>query len=104
MWGRYSSFPQVKIVPENDARPTRINRDIWKVLADTMKAFGPNWVAYDGKALSYSPVLLDFGGQQQKAFTVALPEDDGGPAKKGNEFTVKVGSPLLLFPFVPTSC
>lgn len=71
-----------------------------------MKAFGTAWVCYDGKALSYSPVKLDFGGELQKEFKVDLPEGDGGPAQKGNKFTVRVSrerGPASNFPLTPLS-
>ncbi|GAA5827678.1 hypothetical protein JCM3770_006158, partial [Rhodotorula araucariae] len=77
----------VKIAPDDAQRPVRLNRRIWHHLSTVINPFGRVAVAYDGRAMAYSPSRLpDDSGK----WTVDLPEEDGS-SRRGNSFTVTLG-------------
>ncbi|GAA5876643.1 hypothetical protein JCM16303_003610 [Sporobolomyces ruberrimus] len=59
----------VKIGPENERRPARLNRAIWRHLVESANPFNSVAVAYDGQALAFSP---DGKVSRSNHFTVTL--------------------------------
>ncbi|GJN91402.1 hypothetical protein Rhopal_004423-T1 [Rhodotorula paludigena] len=77
----------VKISPTDADRPKRLNRRIWQYFASSQAPFGRVAVAYDGKAMAYSPVRLP---ADEGSWSFDLPEEDGSAARRGNHFTVQL--------------
>ncbi|BGP17240.1 hypothetical protein JCM10213v2_005258 [Rhodosporidiobolus nylandii] len=76
----------VKIGPTDEKRPARLNRAIWAELVRSQNPFGQAAVAYDGRAMAYSPTRLP---ADQGQWTVNLPEADGS-VSRGNRFTLRI--------------
>ncbi|BGP49224.1 hypothetical protein JCM10450v2_005107 [Rhodotorula kratochvilovae] len=76
----------VKLLPEDAQRPVRLNRRIWQCLVTANSPFGRVAVAYDGRAMAYSPRRLP---ADQGQWSINLPEADGS-TRRGNNFTIKI--------------
>ncbi|GAA5861267.1 hypothetical protein JCM1840_003135 [Sporobolomyces johnsonii] len=77
----------VKIGPSDEKRPARLNRQVWRHLVATTNPFRGVAVAYDGKAMAYSPARLP---GDQGTWEINLPEADGTTSKRGNRFSVTI--------------
>ncbi|GAA6005920.1 hypothetical protein JCM10207_007275 [Rhodosporidiobolus poonsookiae] len=73
----------VKIGPSDERRPARLNRQIWRYLVATQDPFQGAAVAYDGRAMAFSPRSLPPQGRWE----INLPESDG-TTSQANRFTV----------------
>ncbi|GAA5890678.1 hypothetical protein JCM6882_000622 [Rhodosporidiobolus microsporus] len=76
----------VEIGPTDEKRPARLNRAIWAHFVETQNPFGGVAVAYDSRAMAYSPRRLP---ADEGSFSINLPEADGS-VSRGNHFTIKI--------------
>ncbi|KAK4057062.1 hypothetical protein OIO90_001962 [Microbotryomycetes sp. JL221] len=76
----------VKITPDNPPTPPRLNRQIWTHLDKTMNVFGGVAVAYDGRAMAFSPKKLP---AEEGKWEIELPEGEGSRART-RQFTVTI--------------
>ncbi|KAL8292907.1 hypothetical protein RQP46_000601 [Phenoliferia psychrophenolica] len=79
----------VKILPDKPTTPPRLNRQIWAHLDENMNVFDGVPVAYDGRAMAYSPTKLP---ADEGTWEILLPEDDGGTSTTGKArmFTITI--------------
>ncbi|GAA5856915.1 hypothetical protein JCM8547_008462 [Rhodosporidiobolus lusitaniae] len=90
---------EVKIVVTNKKRddtatPPRLNREIWKYLAEEMQIFGDTAVCFDERSMAYSPRKLPAG---EGSWSVVHPEEDGATTSKRDfAITIKFTRPIDL--------
>ncbi|SCV71313.1 BQ2448_2901 [Microbotryum intermedium] len=92
---RFSMYEQFKIGPEDDKRPSRVNREVWRHFIKSLDPFQGIACVYDGKAQVFAPKKLP---ADEGSWNVNLPESDGRESKfKGNQFAIKASQSFIKY-------